>query len=694
MSCNLQQAASVFDCINVSVHYLKSNIMNEVSLWYHPVLEALGYAILHSLWQSVLLFFPLQLLLLFIKSARQRYRLLYGSFSLLFVVFLVTFCLELNQAIETHRHYVLITQTLGKETLVTVTSHPVWSSASRGWQRFATFYNDPHFKQILPVISVCYVIGLLALALRLMLSFRNIKAVRRDVQPVPMALQEKFSGLVLLMNIKQKVTLYFSEKIDVPLMLGHLKPMVVLPLALINRLDWQQTEAILVHELAHAKRTDYLFNILQSIMEMLMFFNPIVWWLSGLVRKEREHCCDDIAVLHTEQPVKYAEALLQLELSRTRMQPAMAASGNHKKYSLLNRIKRIVEMKTNSKRSPQSILAALTSLMFIAAFCCYYSAVAQEKTPSPPKPQVSQPAAVIPPSPVDEEERPEAPEPSEQPEAPEHDGDMPDMNAVMGSAMNAANTGMKQINWDEVNDALKKASKELNKVDFKDMNEEIKQSLKEAQEEIDQAQKEVNNVDLASVDNSIAVASDALKAIDWNEMGTNINASLESMKFLDKETMKNAMKEVAQAMRQAKLESLTASNNLKSQMDSVRVIRLHALSKMTSERKDALAKAQQSRNEAMRQRQKQRDEAFVVDHTAFNGNINGSDRNERLLKQLESDGFINRQQRFSVSYKNNVLMVNGAEVDTKRYQANLPQSKKASLSISGNKNKLAISLKE
>lgn len=679
--------------------------MNEVSLWYHPVLEALGYAIFHSLWQSVLLFFPLQLLLLFIKGAKQRYRLLFGSFTILFIVFLITFCIELNQAIVSHQHIIALTETLPNDVFINAANHYSNNTHTHWWQHFIGFYNDPHFKQILPVISVCYVVGILVLGFRLILSFRNIKTVRRDVQPVPMSLQERFSSLLHLIAIKRKVSLYFSERIDVPLMMGHLKPIVILPLALINQLDWQQTEAILIHELAHVKRMDYLFNILQSVMEMLMFFNPMVWWLSAIIRKEREHCCDDITVLHTEQPVKYAEALLQLELSRTRLQPAMAASGNHKKYSLLNRIKRIVEMKTNSKRSPQSILAALTSLMFIAAFCCYYSAVAQEKTAAAPKPTTQQSTTVTTPPPpptISEEERPEAPEP---PEPPEQNNDVPDMSAVMNNAMNSANTAMKQINWTQVNDALKKAGKELDKVDFKDMDEDVKQSLKEAQIEIDQAQKEMNNADMASINNSMVVASNALKAIDWNEMGNNINASLESMKFLDKETMKDAMKEVSKAMQQARLETMTAGNNLRGQMDSVRIVRLKTLNKLKDEhkavlieasaaRKEALADAQKSRDESIRQIQQQRQEVFIAKQAALNGSFKGDNRNERLLKQLEEDGFINRQQKYAVSYKNKTLMVNGTEVDSKRYQSNLPEGKNANLSISGSKNRLTITVKE
>jgi beta-lactamase regulating signal transducer with metallopeptidase domain len=680
--------------------------MNEVSLWYHPVLEALGYAIFHSLWQSVLLFFPLQLLLLFVKGAGQRYRLLFGSFSVIFLVFVITFCMELNESIASQHHYIALTQNISKDSLAATANQLIGIAPKHWWQHFTGFYHDPHFKQILPVISICYVMGILVLGLRLMLSFRNIKAIRRDVQLAPMPLQERFSSLVKLIAIKRKVSLYFSEKINVPMMMGHLKPMVILPLALINQLDWQQTEAVLIHELAHVKRMDYLLNILQSVMEMLMFFNPMIWWLSAIIRKEREHCCDDMAVLHTDQPVKYAEALLQLELSKNRLQPAMAATGNNKKYSLLNRIKRIVEMKTNSKRSPQSILAALTALMFIAAFCCYYSAVAQEKAPNPPKPATQEQTYVAPPPPpqspvvISDEESPEAPEAPESPEAPE----APEMDATIHNAMNAANTALKQIKWDEVNDAMKQAGKGLSKVEFREMNDDIRQSMKEAQKEIAAAQKELNGQDMAMVGNSLAIASDALKAIDWDEIGDNINTSLASIKYLDTKEMKDAMKEVKVAMKQARAETLKASNDLKVHMDSIKVVRVMKMDQLSDERQasvkramvirnEALANAQKSRDDAFRQTQQARMQVFEAKQAARAGNESTS-KNDRLLKQLEEDGFINRNERFAVSYKNNTLMVNGTQVDTKRYQSNLPQSSNAKLSISGNKNKLAISLKE
>ena len=106
--------------------------------------------------------------------------------------------------------------------------------------------------------------------------------------------------------------------LDVPLVIGCLRPIVVLPIAAISQLDVAQVEAILAHELAHVRRHDYLVNLMQTLAETLLFYHPGVWWLSARIREEREHCCDDVAVAVCGDPVGYAAALTELEAGRSR----------------------------------------------------------------------------------------------------------------------------------------------------------------------------------------------------------------------------------------------------------------------------------------------------------------------------------------------------------------------------------------
>ena len=124
--------------------------------------------------------------------------------------------------------------------------------------------------------------------------------------------------------------------VDVPLVVGCLRPIVVLPIAAMAQLTAAQVEAILAHELAHVRRHDYLVNLMQTLAETLLFYHPAVWWLSARIRDEREHCCDDVAVAVCGDAAGYAAALTELESWRTgELSLAAAATGG----SLLNRVR-------------------------------------------------------------------------------------------------------------------------------------------------------------------------------------------------------------------------------------------------------------------------------------------------------------------------------------------------------------------
>ena len=148
--------------------------------------------------------------------------------------------------------------------------------------------------------------------------------------------------------------------IDVPLVVGCLRPIVVLPIAAISQLNAAQVEAILAHELAHVRRHDYLVNLMQTLAETLLFYHPGVWWLSARIRDEREHCCDDVAVEVCGDPVGYAAALAELEAWRSgELSLAAAATGG----SLLNRVRRILRVEV----SDDSRVASWTIALVVAA---------------------------------------------------------------------------------------------------------------------------------------------------------------------------------------------------------------------------------------------------------------------------------------------------------------------------------------
>lgn len=165
------------------------------------------------------------------------------------------------------------------------------------------------------------------------------------------------------LQIPKQVTLHISENITVPITAGFIKPIILLPVAMVSRLDPEQVEAILLHELAHIKRLDYLWNIVQKVMESILFFNPFVWLIVKEIHKEREYCCDEIVVSKTSDPITYAKALLQLEVQVKYNELAMAATGTEK-YPLFDRIKRISGMK-NPDPSPKTGIIVLATILCI-----------------------------------------------------------------------------------------------------------------------------------------------------------------------------------------------------------------------------------------------------------------------------------------------------------------------------------------
>lgn len=173
----------------------------------------------------------------------------------------------------------------------------------------------------------------------------------------------KLDALRKQLDIVKHVGLHVSERIKVPVTAGFIKPIILLPVAMVSRLSPEQVETILLHELAHIKRLDYLWNIIQKVMESILFFNPFVWLIVKEIHKEREYCCDEIVVSKTSDPLTYAKALLQLEVQVKYNELAMAADGNEK-YPLLDRIKRISGMK-NPDPSPKTGLIVLATILCI-----------------------------------------------------------------------------------------------------------------------------------------------------------------------------------------------------------------------------------------------------------------------------------------------------------------------------------------
>ena len=143
------------------------------------------------------------------------------------------------------------------------------------------------------------------------------------------------------------------------MVIGHLKPIILFPVAFVNNLELEQVESIVIHELAHIKRRDYLFNLFKVAMETILFFNPFVWLLSRYIETEREHACDDIVMKWTPSSIAYAQALMSVELLKNTAAPIHAMAAVGKKHHLLHRIQRITNMEKKHINARQHLIAVV-----------------------------------------------------------------------------------------------------------------------------------------------------------------------------------------------------------------------------------------------------------------------------------------------------------------------------------------------
>ena len=159
------------------------------------------------------------------------------------------------------------------------------------------------------------------------------------VRRAPPEWQEVLRKLGAQIRLSRPVPLLVSALVRVPTVVGWLRPVVLVPVGALGGLPAEYLETLLLHELAHIRRHDYLVNMLQSVAEALLFYHPAVWWVSGHIRAERELCCDDVTVSISGNPFTYASALAHLESCRpSRLSAALAANGG----SLADRIARLL----------------------------------------------------------------------------------------------------------------------------------------------------------------------------------------------------------------------------------------------------------------------------------------------------------------------------------------------------------------
>jgi beta-lactamase regulating signal transducer with metallopeptidase domain len=371
--------------------------MNAIStLLGSTIAQAIGWALLHLLWQGMLVaaILAATLALLSKHTANARYLASCGALALLVVLGAATAYRAYDGSGEigvgsgsAASNIALLTAPTSDKTLGPLVSDNRQPTTDN-WFTTAVAFTKSH----LPQIVLVWLTGVLFLSIRLLFGWLRAHAIaRRNATDAAPEWQRAARRLAHALKLRRAVQLLESAAVEVPTVIGWLRPVVLLPAATLTGLSTEQMEMILAHELAHIRRNDFFVNLMQAVVETLLFYHPAVWWISNRIRVERENCCDDVAVSVTGNALVYARALTRLEELRIDdAQAFVAANGG----SLIGRIRRLAGARAESPNAPSRFVAGAALLTVLVALIVAPSLPLrgqQQKAETPsPKPQASQ----------------------------------------------------------------------------------------------------------------------------------------------------------------------------------------------------------------------------------------------------------------------------------------------------------------
>lgn len=308
-------------------------------------MQALGWAILNSLWQMALLWTLFQGITTLFKIEKPSHKTALATTLLLsgFAWFIFTFVSIWTKTYDG-----------------TITASVITGIASD-----ERLYNWLH--TTLPIASVIYIVLLILPTVQFIRNYRFVQIIRtQGLKKIEVDLRIFVKKVAARMGIKKPVHIWISDRISSPVTIGYLKPIILVPLAAINHLTPQQLEAVLLHELSHIRRYDYLVNLVINFIQTILYFNPFVKAFVKTIEREREKSCDEMVVQFQYDPHGYASALLILEKANHSSRPlAVAASG--KKNDLILRIELILGIHKKSVLSFNRLAGLMAGVLCIIA---------------------------------------------------------------------------------------------------------------------------------------------------------------------------------------------------------------------------------------------------------------------------------------------------------------------------------------
>jgi len=349
-----------------------SDLLNE------NIVNAIGWTIFHILWQGFVLAFLISLLLRILNHKSSQIRYLISLSSLVIIVGLSILNFTSNydtlDLVKDNQDFIQTNKTLGSlDSPFTafdnldkeVTTSAIIKNLFRKIDTLSAYF---------PSIVSLWFVGVLVFLIRFIFSFLYTSRLRTTgVSNIQSENMQIFNNIKNNLHVKRTVRFIESTLIKVPVVLGYLKPVVLVPAEILSGMPMNQIEAIVAHELAHIRRNDYIINVIQTIIETVFFFHPAVWYLSSKINNERENCCDDIALTVCDDSLIYAKALVSVQDLSLRNQYVAVAFSGRKKH-LLNRIKRMIMKPKGKTNFTDKIIAATIILSAIVALSFTYTA--------------------------------------------------------------------------------------------------------------------------------------------------------------------------------------------------------------------------------------------------------------------------------------------------------------------------------
>jgi len=327
--------------------------------------DKIGLILFHFAWQATVIAFITGLLLYLLKGADSRIRYAICCFSLLLMIAL-PICFTLTNLIKDPYSFEesTVKQSNPVDTKEEFYNGKLIGITYRTNQIQISSYDELMYYIIryTPFITISWLLGIVLTILYRIYGYSKIRSLIRQAKQVEESYWvPKIKEMMQKIGLKREIIFLLSPGIDTPAVIGFLKPVLLIPVSFFTGVDSSYIEAIILHELAHIKRYDYLVNIIQLIIETLGFFHPAVWWISSQIRRERENCCDDFAVELLGDKFIYVKSLVQLEEIRQNTILITAANGSN----LSNRVSRLLGKKSDIYNSPFLNFAVTSFITFI-----------------------------------------------------------------------------------------------------------------------------------------------------------------------------------------------------------------------------------------------------------------------------------------------------------------------------------------